>query len=87
MHSESITNSLEDVHHRFLVTPVFKASEDIAVICKRFCVLTLMKERRLGGSHASIPKTYETCVAKTNDLLFNSHANTIFRYLRYMIFY
>ena len=71
----------EELHHRLVVTPFYKPNENIAVVCKRFGVLTLMKERGLSGSYTSIPKKYETCVGKTNDQLINSYTKTVFTYL------
>lgn len=50
---------------------------NVAVICKNFYALTLMKEPRFKGNHASKPKAYETCVDKNDDELISSHDNSI----------
>ena len=60
LHGISIKNSLEELHQKFIVTPIGKANGNVAVICKRFYFLTLMKELGLRGNHKSTPKTYET---------------------------
>ena len=59
LHSDSIKNSLKELHERCIVTPSDKVNGNIAVICKIFFALKLMKELRLRGNHASTHKTHE----------------------------
>ena len=81
LHSDSIKNSREESHKRFIVTPIDKANKNVVVICKRFYALTLMKELGLRRNHTSTPITYQTCVDKTDNRLINSHDNIVLIHL------
>lgn len=50
-------NSLQQLHSNYVITPIDKATGNVAVICKRFYAMVLFKE--LGICDASTTKTYK----------------------------
>ena len=44
LHNDSIKSSLEKLHQNFIVTLIDEVDGNNAVICKRYCSLTLFKE-------------------------------------------
>ena len=60
-------NALEDLHNRFVVVPIDKASSNIAFVCKRFYAQVLVSE--LGLEKSNICSTYEKINCDVNDLI------------------
>ena len=54
--STDCMRALEDIHNRFVVVPIDKASSNIALVCKRFYAQVLVSE--LGLDNAKICSTY-----------------------------
>ena len=60
-------NALEDLHNRFVVVPIDKASSNIAFVCKRFYAQVLVSE--LGLEKSNMCSTYEKINCDVNDLI------------------
>ena len=59
--SPSVKNALNDIHTKYVVVPIDKATGNIALICKRFYATVIVKELGLGPNNTS--STYD----KVND--------------------
>ena len=78
MHSYSIKHSHEELHQRLIVSPTDKTNRNAALVFKRICAPTLMKQQGLRGNHVSTPKSKENCEERTShSYLTVSHGNTI----------
>ena len=60
-------NALENLHSRFVVVSIDKASSNIAFVCKRFYAQVLVSE--LGLEKSSNCSTYEKINCEVNDLI------------------
>ena len=60
-------SALEDLHSRFVVVPIDKASSNIAFVCKRFYAQVLISELGLGKAKSC--STYESIHCDVNELI------------------
>ena len=65
---------LKDLHANYVITPIDKAANNVAFICKRFYVQTLVKE--LGISSSNTDQTYEA-IKLTEDQIIKKHTKDI----------
>ena len=59
---EEVKSCLADLHSKFVITPIDKANGNVAFICRRYYVSTIVKELGLGDN--SISNTY--CMVPSN---------------------
>ena len=57
---------LADLHSRFVLVPIDKASNNVAIICKRFYILKILNEIGLLDSPSS---TYELCKTNPSEII------------------
>ena len=67
-----VKKALDDLHDKFVITPVDKANGNIAVICKRYYAEVLAKELGLKG-HMNANQTYCEITNKSSNDLINQH--------------
>ena len=73
--NNDVKQSLSELHDKFILTPIDKATNNIAIICKRFYILTLLKELGLQNDSDGVTNTYELCADIEESDLFNNHSN------------
>ena len=73
--NNDVKQSLSELHDKFILTPIDKATNNIAIICKRFYILTLLKELGLQNDSDGVTNTYELCADIEESDLFNDHSN------------
>ena len=66
MKDENFIQYLKDLHNRYVIVPIDKAANNISIICKRFCVLRLLKEV---GAVGNVDPTYEISNINPVDLI------------------
>ena len=54
--SPDVINALDNIHKVFVVVPIFKATGNIALVCKRFYTTVITRE--LGSNNNSSTDTY-----------------------------
>ena len=63
---------LKDLHNHYVITPIDKASGNVAIICKRFYARVLIKELELDKPNGAVKNTYLKA-SKTSDNIINNH--------------
>ena len=66
MKDENVIQYLKDLHNRYVIVPIDKAANNISIICKRFYVLSLLKEV---GAVGNVDPTYEISNINPVDLI------------------
>ena len=51
--------ALNDLHEKYVFTPIDKANNNIAIICKKFYISTLIRELGLYDNVLNLNKTYD----------------------------
>ena len=73
-----VTSYLKDLHSNFVLVPIDKASNNIAIICKRFYIERLLSEVGLSENHSNISLWFFNVrnlrIARIDDL----HLSSIF---------
>ena len=59
LRNHQIRKTLADFQQNYIVLPIDKASGKVAIICKRFCILTLMRELGVTIDNSNSSKTFE----------------------------
>ena len=69
LQDEDVLASLSELHSRFVVVPIDKAANNVALICKRFYIQKLLDEVGVPGNASS---TYELSQKDPNDIINNN---------------
>ena len=67
-------NALKNLQSNFVITPIDKATGNVAIICKRFYAMVLLKE--LGMSDNTSTETYKT-LSSSKDEIINSQTQSL----------
>ena len=67
---------MKQLHHGFLRNSIVKTNENVAVICKRFYALTLVKELWSSSPRLGKRWTYELCDGFQDEILLNKLQTT-----------
>ena len=68
---EDVVKSLSDLHKNFVVVPIDKASNNVAIICKRFYIQQLLDEVGVPGNASP---TYQLSEQDPDNVIFNNAA-------------
>jgi hypothetical protein len=74
----SVKNQLKDLHSRYVITPIDKASNNVAFICKRYYAQVLVDELGLNNLQNPTP-TYVTINNRNTNKIVNKHLKDIKR--------
>ena len=66
---EDVQASLAELHSRFVVVPIDKAANNVAIICKRFYIQKLLDEVGVPGNASP---TYKLSEEEPNDIINNN---------------
>ena len=66
---KEVLKSLSDLHSKFVVVPIDKASSNVAIICKRYYIQKLLNEVGVPGNASP---TYKLSETDPNDVIFNN---------------
>ena len=69
LQDEVVKNALTDLHKRFVIVPIDKASNNVALICKRFYIQKLLNEVGVPGDASS---TYKLSDKDPNEIVQNN---------------
>ena len=73
LQNSDVKACLSDLHNKYVFVPADTAPNNIIIICKRYCIETLIKE--LGLDNCSTPtgnSTYTLCQMSSEDIV-NTH--------------
>ena len=70
LNSHSVKNALKNIHNKFVVVPIDKATGNIALICKRFYASVIVKQLGMGPNNFTA--TYDIATENSNDLIKNN---------------
>ena len=71
LQDEDAVRSLSDLHSKFVVVPIDKAANNVALICKRYYIQTLLDEVGVPGNASP---TYKLSKEDPDDVIFNNAA-------------
>ena len=71
LQEEDVVRSLSDLHSKFVVVPIDKAANNVALICKRFYIQTLLNEVGVPGNASP---TYKLSEEDPDNVIFNNAA-------------
>ena len=66
LEDEDVKSALDDLHSKFVVVPIDKASNNVAIICKRYYIQTLLEEVGVPGDTSP---TYKMSDRDTQDVI------------------
>ena len=69
LQDEEVQNALSELHKRFVIVPIDKASNNVAFICKRFYIQKLLDEVGIPGDNSS---TYKLSSRDPNQIIQNN---------------
>ena len=69
LRDDAVKNALADLHNKFVVVPIDKASNNVAIICKRFYIQKLLDEVGVPGDASS---TYKLSGKDPNEVVQNN---------------
>ena len=69
LENEEVKNYLKEFHEKYVIVPIDKAANNIAVICKRFYVFRLLQEIGVLGTVSS---TYELSEKQRDGIIINN---------------
>ena len=69
LQDEEVQNALSELHKRFVIVPIDKASNNVALICKRFYIQKLLDEVGIPGDNSS---TYKLSSRDPNQIIQNN---------------
>ena len=75
--TKEMTSALKNLHDKFVICPIDKAAGNVAVICKKFYAIILMKE--LGLIDNTLSSTYVTVNEKTAEEIINKNVSDLKR--------
>lgn len=73
--NDQIRKTLTDFHQNYIVIPRDKASGKVAIICKRFCALTLMKELGVTKGNWNSSISYEIINTTNENDIIDKHTS------------
>ena len=73
--TKEMKSELKKLHDRYVICPIDKAANNVAVICKKFCALVLMKELGLISNNNN--NTYNTVTGNTEDEIVTSNVSDL----------
>ena len=59
LQNQDVTSALADLHNKFVIVPIDKATNNIAIVCKRFYIQKLMSEVGVPGDTSPTYKLSE----------------------------
>ena len=71
LQDEDVVRSLADLHSKYVVVPIDKAANNVALICKRYYIQTLLDEVGVPGNASS---TYKLSKEDPENIIFNNAA-------------
>ena len=66
---EDVLACLRNLHEKFVIVPIDKASNNVAIICKKFYIDKLLQEVGISGSKSD---TYLVCKEKISQIVFDN---------------
>ena len=57
LHDPDVVKYLEDIHKRYVIVPIDKASNNVAIVCKRYYITVILGELGLTGNSTTYLKT------------------------------
>ena len=73
LNDKSVRSSLKTLQDKFVITPIDKATGNIAIICKRHYANVLVKELDFNNTNTDLDQTYtmvhDSCVSISNNIL------------------
>ena len=69
LQDEEVQNALSELHKKFVINPIDKASNNVALICKRVYIQKLLDEVGIPGYNSS---TYKLSSRDTNQIIQNN---------------
>ena len=69
LQDEEVQTALKDLHEKFVVVPIDKASNNVAIICKRFYIQKLLDEVGVPGDNSP---TYKLSESNPSDIIHNN---------------
>ena len=69
LQDEEVIRSLSDLHSKFVVVPIDKAANNVAIICKRFYIQKLLNEVGVPGDSSP---TYKLSTEDPDNVIFNN---------------
>ena len=70
-----VKQALNDLHEKYVFTPIEKASNNIAIICKKFYISTLIKELGLNDTDPNANNTYNAIEDIQENSIIQRHCN------------
>ena len=80
LEDEEVQSALSDVHNKFVIVPIDKASNNVAIICKRFYIQKLLNEVGVPGNSSPTYKMSDldpSTVIDNNDILCDKYGITL----------
>ena len=76
LQDQDVSTALEDLHSKFVIVPIDKAANNIAIVCKRFYIQKLLSEVGVPGDTSS---TYKLSERNPDDMIFDnsSYVNSL----------
>ena len=69
LQDQDVSTALEDLHSKFVIVPIDKAANNIAIVCKRFYIQKLLSEVGVPGDTSS---TYKLSERNPDDMIFDN---------------
>ena len=69
-----VKETLNELHEKYVITPVDKASGNVAIICKRFYAQVLLEELNINATNEN---TYEKVTNKTEEQIIKTHITNL----------
>ena len=69
LQNQDVLSALADLHDKFVIVPIDKASNNIAIVCKRFYIQKLLAEVGVPGDTSS---TYKLSERNHDDIIFDN---------------
>ena len=69
LHSQDVKAALAELHDKFVIVPIDKASNNIAIVCKRFYIQKLLNEVGVPGD---ISPTYKLSEKDQDHIIFDN---------------
>jgi len=70
-----VKQALNDLHEKYVFTPIDKASNNIAIICKKFYISTLIKELGFNDTDPNANNTYNAIEGIQENSIIQRHCN------------
>ena len=89
LEDEEVLSALADIHNKFVIVPIDKASNNVAIVCKRFYIQKLLNEVGVPGNSSPTYKLSDsdpTNIIDNNDILCDNYGITLDERLRTLPF-